>query len=110
MSRFNHYFDQQAQILIRKATKLYNRSDRQYAHRAALLTVYGFQVAIPVVLGIFSGLFLDKCFPVAHLSWTLNLILLGFLVGFYNANAWFCRMMEIDWKIEKGKKRKGVKK
>ena len=110
MQYFNQYFDKQAKLLIQKANNLRNRSQRQHAYRAALLTVYGFQVAIPVVLGIFLGVFLDKYLPLTHLSWTLNLILLGFLVGLYNANTWFYRMMELQRKNDKKKTQKGRKK
>jgi len=102
MQSFNQYFETQAHNLIQKAEKLSQRSNRRYVYRAAILTVYGFQVVIPVLIGIFVGLLLDKKFPLEHIAWTLNLILLGFLIGLYNANTWFYRMME----LHKTKKRK----
>lgn len=106
MLGLNQYFEQQAKLLIKKTENLKNRSKRQYVYRAALLTVYGFQVAIPVVVGIFLGLFLDKHYPSERIVWTLNLILIGFLIGLYNANTWLYHMI----KIEKKTLKKGVKK
>ena len=95
MQGFNQYFEQQANVLIKKANNLRDRSKRQHAYRAAILTIYGFQVAIPVLLGLFLGRFLDKNFAVNHISWVLNFVLLGALVGFYNANTWFCRTIQL---------------
>ena len=108
MQSFNQYFDAQARILIKKAENLSKRSDRQFVYRAAILTVYGFQVVIPVLIGIFVGLLLDKNFPLEHIAWTLNFILLGFLIGLYNANTWFYRMMELH-KTRKYKQKGGKK-
>jgi len=103
MQKFNDYLTQQADILAQKAENLANRSKRQYIYRVTVLTIYGFQVAVPVLIGIFGGQFLDKCLKQTHFSWTLNLILLGFIVGFYNANRWFCHTIGL-------KKRKKARK
>ena len=103
MQDFNHYFEDQANLLIKKANNLRNRSSRQFAYKAAILTIYGFQVAIPVTLGIFFGSLLDKRHPVEHISWTLNAVLLGGIIGFYNANMWFYKTIGL-------KKKKGDKK
>ena len=93
MQSFNHYLEKQASLLIKKATNMEKPASRQYVYRATLLTVYGFQVCIPVLLGIFAGIFLDRHFPLEHIAWTLNFILIGFLVGLYNANTWFYHMI-----------------
>lgn len=106
MQAFNQYFDQQAKLLIKKVNTLRSRDRRRHVFRSAVLTIYGFQVAIPTMLGLFLGCFLDKHFPVSHISWVLNMVLLGALIGFYNANVWFYRAMEIQAKQDKkgGKK------
>ena len=88
MSSFDKQMEQTAKTLIRKAHNLEYHQDRSYVYRAALLTVYGWQMSIPVVIGIALGLFLDKTIPLNHFSWTLNLVLLGFGAGLYNANTW----------------------
>ncbi|MBQ3696085.1 MAG: AtpZ/AtpI family protein [Alphaproteobacteria bacterium] len=109
MPGFNQYFEQQANILIKKANNLRNRSQRKHAYHAAVLTIYGFQVAIPVLIGILAGAFLDKYYPVAHISWVLNFVLIGICIGFYNANAWFFRSVGLK-KEKKSVKKKGAKK
>lgn len=91
MQTFSHSFEVHQKQLLRKVRNLEKRPQRQFAYRAAFLTIYGFQIATPVVLGIFLGVFLDNTWPVNHISWTLNFILLGFLFGLYNANMWFYR-------------------
>lgn len=108
MQGFNDYFEHQAQYLIEKTIKIKKRSTRQHIYRAAILTIYGFQVAIPVLIGIFLGMFLDKHFPLEHIAWTLNLIIIGFIVGFYNANRWFYHMVELH--KHKTSQKKGEKK
>lgn len=104
MQKFNDYLTQQADILIQKAEKLANRSQRQHVHRIAVLTIYGFQVAIPVVIGIFLGHFMDGTVPVQHFSWTLNLVLIGVMVGFYNANRWFYHSIGLKRRKKGGKR------
>ena len=89
MQTSSHHFEEKANQLIRKVNRLKDRSKRQFAYRAAILTIYGFQVAIPVLLGIGVGTLMDKAWPYEHFSWVLNFILIGFLVGLYNANNWF---------------------
>ena len=96
MPGFNQYLNQQAKLLIKKANNLRDRSKRQHAYRAAVLTIYGFQVAIPVVLGLFAGIFLDQHFAIQYISWVLNCVLLGAFIGFYNANKWFYRMLQSE--------------
>ena len=51
-----------------------------------LFGVVGWSVAIPTVLGIFAGVWIDLKWP-GPPSWTLMLLLLGIIVGC--ANAWF---------------------
>lgn len=80
-----------AHVLIQKAQKRAYRNKRSIFLNAGLLSVYGFQMVVPVLLGIFIGRFLDKNFPATSFSWTLNFILLGFILGFINAYKWSTR-------------------
>ena len=88
MEEFKKQLNKTARQLIKKADRRQNKENKQVIYRAALLSVYGWQLAIPVLLGIILGILLDKIFPIPHFSWILNLILLGFVVGFYNASQW----------------------
>ncbi len=92
-----------AEILIQKAQMRANRKNRSIFLNAGLLSVYGFQMVVPVLLGIFIGRFLDKHFPTDSFSWTLNFILLGFILGFISAYKWSTREGVVK-KNEKDKK------
>jgi len=52
-----------------------------------VIGLVGWSVAIPTLLGLGLGLWLDRCCPGAY-GWTLNLLLLGLLVGCLNAWHW----------------------
>jgi len=84
-------FIKTADILIQKAQKRAGRNKRSLFLNASLISVYGFQMVVPVLLGIFIGRFLDKHFPTDSFSWTLNFILLGFILGFISAYKWSTR-------------------
>ena len=88
MEEFKKQLNKTARQLIKKANKRQNPENKQVVYKAALLSVYGWQLAIPVLLGIILGMLLDRIFPIQNFSWILNLILLGFVIGFYNATQW----------------------
>ena len=46
----------------------------------------GWSVAVPTVLGIFLGVWIDLTWP-SRYSWTLMLLVIGLILGC--ANAWF---------------------
>ncbi len=48
----------------------------------------GFYVATPIVLGGFVGNWLDKKYPDSEVSWSLNMILFGVLLGVFTASQW----------------------
>ncbi|MCX6089508.1 MAG: AtpZ/AtpI family protein [Candidatus Atribacteria bacterium] len=49
----------------------------------------------PIVMGVFLGQYLDKNYPLGF-SWTLSLIALGALLGFYNLYQFLMRESEKD--------------
>ena len=55
-----------------------------------LLGLIGWSVAVPTVLGIVLGTWLDQRFP-ARFSWVLSLMVVGLLVGIFNAWFWVIR-------------------
>ena len=55
-----------------------------------LMGVIGWAVAVPTVVGIALGVFVDSRFP-SSISWTLNLLLLGIALGCLNAWYWVSR-------------------
>ena len=98
MQEFKKQLSRTSRQLVKKVDKMQHKENRQVVYRAALLSVYGWQLAIPVLLGIILGILLDKTFPIEHFSWILNFILLGFVVGFYNATQWMKKNLGLKGK------------
>lgn len=106
MSEFDQENRKTAKVLMQKAKMLDNRKNRHLTLNASQLGVYGWQMAIPVLLGVMLGLFLDKELPSPSFSWTLNFILIGFVVGIFNANRWLKKEGIIARKKKKKEKNK----
>lgn len=52
-----------------------------------MLGLVGWSVAIPTVLGVALGLWLDRVQPVGF-SWTLSMMIVGLAIGLVNAWYW----------------------
>ena len=50
----------------------------------------GWAVAIPTLLGVLLGVFIDKQYPGIH-SWTLSLLIIGLFIGCLNAWHWVAK-------------------
>jgi len=88
MSVFDEENKKIKKTLVKKVRTMARRDTRILHLNAAILSVYGWQMAIPTLIGIILGRFLDRHFSIPYLSWTLNLIILGAVIGFFNANHW----------------------
>lgn len=55
----------------------------------------GWAVALPTLLGIAPGLWIDERWP-GPISWTLNLLIIGVLIGCLNAWYWVSKESEHD--------------
>jgi ATP synthase protein I len=53
----------------------------------AMSGLIGWSVAVPMLLGVALGVWLDKHHPAKH-SWTLSLLVVGAAVGCWNAWRW----------------------
>lgn len=56
----------------------------------------GWAVAIPTVLGIALGVWLDHHWPVGRISWTISLLLVGIILGCVNAWRWVNRERKLE--------------
>jgi ATP synthase protein I len=56
----------------------------------SMMGLIGWSVAIPTLLGIGAGIWLDQSFPIAQ-SWTLILMIIGMTIGCLNAWRWLAR-------------------
>lgn len=52
-----------------------------------LFGIVGWSIAIPTLIGIAAGVFLDKRYPTGF-SWTLTLLFAGIVLGCFNAWHW----------------------
>ena len=88
MSVFDTENKKTEHALVKKAKIMAKRDKRVFEFNTTVLGVYGWQMSIPMLLGILVGKWLDKNLPASHFSWTFNLIIIGAALGFYNANQW----------------------
>ncbi|BBA32690.1 F0F1-ATPase subunit [Methylocaldum marinum] len=55
----------------------------------------GWTVAIPTLIGVAIGIWLDRAFP-GKVSWTLNLLIVGVILGCINAWYWVKKELHRD--------------
>lgn len=59
-----------------------------------LFGLVGWEIGVPVVGMAYIGLWLDKKFPNQYIAWALNCVIIGFVVGIYNAYRWIKKEKE----------------
>jgi ATP synthase protein I len=59
----------------------------------SMMGLVGWSVAVPCLIGTALGIWIDA-HHVSHYSWTLMLLVLGLLLGCYNAWYWVSRESE----------------
>nr|WP_197443534.1 AtpZ/AtpI family protein [Maioricimonas rarisocia] len=81
--------DMQRQVGHKEDRKLRarRRADRTIWFGLGMFGLIGWSVAIPTVLGIFIGLWIDENWP-SRYSWTLMLLIVGVALGCANAWRW----------------------
>jgi ATP synthase protein I len=84
-------------LLARRVGKKAERKLRaqRYVNRTVwlgfgMMGVIGWSVAIPTLIGVALGLWLDKNYPESF-SWTLTMLIIGLLAGCLNAWYWVVR-------------------
>jgi ATP synthase protein I len=65
-------------------------ADRTVWFGLGMFGLVGWSVAIPTLIGTFTGLWLDRTWP-GRPSWTLTLLITGVAVGCWNAWYWIKR-------------------
>ena len=100
MSEFEKLLNKTAKQLIKKANNRQKRGVIKINYNAAILSIYGWQVAVPVIIFLLLGRLLDHAYPQDKISWTLNFIIIGFILGFINANIW----LKKSYQVKKGGK------
>ena len=73
--------------LLHKTELLKNRPENRFNTDFGMIASLGGVIIIPILIGVFSGSYLEEKFP-QHFSWRLSLIFLGFIWGIINAYLW----------------------
>lgn len=53
-----------------------------------MIGLVGWSVAVPTLIGVAAGLWLDRSWPSGRVSWTLTLLFAGAALGSFNAWRW----------------------
>lgn len=63
------------------------KQERKVWFWMGMFGLVGWSVAIPTVIGVAAGLWIDRHWP-SEVSWTLTLLIVGVIVGCLNAWYW----------------------
>lgn len=83
----NRDFPEQVSSKERRKIKARKQGTSTAWFGLGMFGLVGWAVAIPTVAGIFLGIWIDVTWPSSY-SWTLMLLLLGLIIGCYNAWYW----------------------
>ncbi|MBE9167147.1 AtpZ/AtpI family protein [Pleurocapsales cyanobacterium LEGE 06147] len=80
------------QIKDKSARKRQGRQEEEYSiwYGLGLFGFVGWSIAIPTLIGIAIGIWIDTHYP-SRYSWTLMLLLIGVIIGCLNAWYWIER-------------------
>lgn len=67
------------------------RKQRSVWFGFGMFGLIGWAVAIPTLLGIALGIWLDRYWPAGRISWTISLLFVGIILGCINAWRWVSR-------------------
>jgi len=79
-------FPHEVRIREKRKLRAKDKKNQEIWFGLGMFGMVGWSVAIPTVLGIFLGIWIDTSWPGVR-SWTLMLLVVGLLLGC--ANAWF---------------------
>ncbi len=91
-AHFRDEIDRKAERKLRARGK----RDRNVWFWLGMFGLVGWAVAVPTVIGIALGVWLDRRWPAAEASWTLSFLLIGVALGCLNAWYWIKRESRHD--------------
>jgi ATP synthase protein I len=89
-------FEEQVQKKAERRSWARSQRKRSVWFGFGMFGLIGWAVAIPTVLGITLGVWLDHHFPVGRISWTISLLLVGIILGCFNAWRWVSRERQVE--------------
>lgn len=79
------------QKLIRKAQKMAYRDQRPFYLNIGIIGVFAGHIIVPLLLGVWFSGWLEKHYPHETISWRINMILVGLIIGYTDACFWVRR-------------------
>ncbi|MFO7965835.1 MAG: AtpZ/AtpI family protein [Desulfobacterales bacterium] len=95
MNRSNKKFPEEIGKKERRKIRAKKESDRNIWFSLGMFGLVGWSVAVPTLLGIALGVWIDKTWP-SRYSWTLTGLVVGLLLGCLNAWFWVQREGKSD--------------
>ncbi len=89
-------FEEQVQKKAERRDWARSQKRRSVWFGFGMFGLIGWAVAIPTVLGISLGVWLDHHLPVGRISWTISLLLVGIILGCFNAWRWVNRERQLE--------------
>ncbi|AWI74659.1 F0F1 ATP synthase subunit [Parazoarcus communis] len=83
-------FTRQVERKVARKLKAKRQVTRTIWFGLGMMGLVGWSVAVPVLVGVGFGFWLDANYPVGH-SWTLMLMPIGLILGCFNAWRWISR-------------------
>ena len=87
---YGAFFSRQVGLRERRKLKAQRGTSRSIWFGLGMLGFVGWSVALPTLLGIALGVWIDNHFP-SRYSWTLMLLIIGLLVGCLTAWHWMAK-------------------
>ena len=90
----NNHGEFSKKVGVKETRKMQARRERQDSawFGLGMMGIVGWSVAIPTLVGIALGLWLDSKWP-GRISWTLIMLFLGLFAGCLNAYYWVKRQL-----------------
>ena len=86
----NKKFPNEIDVRERRKLRARKKTSDEVWFGLGMFGVVGWAVAVPTVIGIFLGVWIDIKWP-SQYSWTLMLMLIGLIIGCMNAWFWINR-------------------
>ena len=83
-------FAQQVNAKAMRKLRAHQQAKQPVWFGIGMLGIIGWSVVVPTLLGLGVGWWLDQTYP-SHIAWTLNLLIIGLLLGCVNAWHWVAK-------------------
>ena len=83
-------FVQDVDNKVSRKLRAQNKPGRSVWMGLSTMGIVGWSVAIPTLIGLLVGVWLDKHYP-AEFSWALNLLIIGIVLGCFSAWHWISK-------------------